>query len=312
MVKWELDRQAAVICTEFGEWKQRIVTQGEIDEKASRHNAARRENFDSQLADDYAAAMRDGATFPCIVCVQVDGAKHLVIAGGNHRHAAARKLRDGEFLAIVMALSQADFMLLAKRLNVVNGKREDSGARAEAAADLVCLYGRSLNDAAKAMGLSVAIVSAVVAKRDLEELALRLRRPAPRTPVTVAEVAKVLFRDADLAPLCLDLLALNPTRKDVSDVAANVRRAKSLADRQAVMVAAIDLRRKDMKSTGGANKPVRAQVNRMIGGLVSIFNKGNSLCYLQMTTQEAMELSQKLKDVVDKLESVVKNAQPST
>ena len=34
MVKWELDRQAAAICSEFGDWKQQAVTQTEIDETA--------------------------------------------------------------------------------------------------------------------------------------------------------------------------------------------------------------------------------------------------------------------------------------
>ena len=312
MVKWELDRQAATICGEFGEWKQRIVTQSEIDEKASRQNSARRESFDSQLADEYAAAMRDGAVFPCIVCVRIDGADRLVIAGGNHRHAAARKLKDGEFLAIVMSLPQADFMLLAKRLNVVNGKREDNKARAEAAADLVRFYGRTISDAARAMGISMTMVSAVIAKRELEEIALRLRRPTPSTPITVADVAKPLFRDADLAPLCLDLLALNPTTKDVSDVAASVRRAKSLAERKTIIAEAIDLRRKDMKSTGGASKPVRAQINRMVGGLVSILNRGDSLCYLQMTKQEALLLSVKMGDLAAKIEAIAEATTPDT
>ena len=312
MVKWELDRQAATICGEFGDWKQRIVTQGEIDEKASRQNFARRESLDSQLVDEYAASMRDGATFPCIVCVQIDGADRLVIAGGNHRHAAARKLKDGEFLAIVMTLPQADFMLLAKRLNVVNGKREDVRARAEAAADLVLLHGRSISDAAKAMNMSHSMVHYVMASRALEELCIKMGRPVLSTPATVAGAAQVLFSDADLASLCLDFLSLKPSAKDVSQVAANIRRAKSLADRQAMLTAAIQSRRGSMKTVGGAKKPVKAAIHRSITMLENTFNRGDSLCYLQMSAAEAMELLNKLDALDSKLRDIIASGSTDT
>lgn len=312
MVKWELDRQAAAICSDFGDWKQRVVTQHEINEKASRQNAARRESFDSQLADEYAAAMRDGATFPCLVCVQIDGSSQLVIAGGNHRHAAARKLKDSEFLAIVMTLTQADFMLLAKRLNVVNGKREDVRARAEAAADLVLLHGRSIADAAKAMGMSHSMVHYVMAKRALEELCIKMGRPALSTPATVAGAAQPIFNDADLAPLCLDFLALNPPSKDVVQVAADIKRAKSLTDRQSVLTAAIHSRRGDMKTIGRAKKPVKAAIHRSVTLLENTFNKGDSLCYLQMSAAEATELLNKLGALDSKLRDIIANDSTDT
>ena len=304
MVKWELDRQAAAICSEFGDWKQRIVTQGEIDEKASRHNSARQESFDSQLCDEYAAAMRDGATFPCIVCVQVDGAKELVIAGGNHRHAAARKLKDGEFLAIVMTLPRADFLLLAKRLNVVNGKREDVKARAEAAADLVLLHGRSITDAAKVMGVSHKITHNAIAKRALEESCIRMGRPVLKTPPSVAGCAHAIFSDADLAPLCFDFLTLNPTAADVAHVAKDVRQAKSLIERKSLLTAAINARRGNMK-TGGAKKPVKAAIHRGVTMLENTLSKGDSLCYLQMSESEVRDLLKKLNAMGDRLLEII-------
>ena len=305
MIKWELDRQAAAICSEFGDWKQQTVTQTEIDETASRHNSARREKFDAQLAEEYAAAMRDGATFPCIVCVRIDGQGKLVIAGGNHRHAAARKLKESEFPAIVMSLSRADFALLAKRLNVTNGKREDSRARAEAAADLVRLGGRSLKDAAKAMGVSTQSVAGVIAQRELEETSLKLGHgPLTITP-TVAEAAKPLFTDADLAPHCLQLLALNPTTKEMNELAAAVRKGKSLAERRAIIEAATESRRSEMKVTGGARKPIKAAIVRGVRLIENTLNGGNTLCYLQMTTDEATKCLDSLASAGHKLVDIL-------
>ena len=312
MIKWEIDRQAAAICSEFGDWKQQTITQAEIDETASRHNSARREKFDSQLAEEYAAAMRDGAVFPCIVCVRIDGQGKWIIAGGNHRHAAARKLKESEFPAIVMSLSRADFALLAKRLNVTNGKREDSRARAEAAADLVRLGGRSIRDAAKAMGVSTQSVAAVIAYRELEETSLRLGYgPVSITP-TVAEAAKPLFVDADLAPHCLQLLALKPTAKEMNELAASVRKGKSLSERTAMIDAAIESRRSEMKVTGGAKKPIKAALVRGARLVENTLNGGDSLCYLQMTTEEAMKCLDSLTNATQKLVDILSGVAQDT
>lgn len=312
MIKWEIDRQAAAICSEFGDWKQQTITQAEIDETASRHNSARREKFDSQLAEEYAAAMRDGAVFPCIVCVRIDGQGKWIIAGGNHRYAAARKLKESEFPAIVLSLSRADFALLAKRLNVTNGKREDSRARAEAAADLVRLGGRSLKDAAKAMGVSTQSVAAVIAYRELEETSLRLGYgPLSITP-TVAEAAKPLFVDADLAPHCLQLLALKPTAKEMNELAASVRKGKSLSERTAMIDAAIESRRSEMKVTGGAKKPIKAALVRGARLVENTLNGGDSLCYLQMTTEEAMKCLDSLTNATQKLVDILSGVAQDT
>lgn len=305
MVKWELDRQAAAICSEFGDWKQQAVTQSEIDETASRHNSARREKLDQQLAEEYAVAMRDGATFPCIVCVQIDGRGKFVIAGGNHRHAAARKLKEAEFPAIAMSLSRADFALLAKRLNVTNGKREDSSARAEAAADLVRMSGRTVKDAAKAMGVSVHSVACIIAKRELEEAALKLGHGQLAITPTVAEAARPLFVDADLAPCCLELLALNPTAREMNELTATVKKAKSVAERKAAINAAIESRRGEMKITGGARKPIKAALARGVRMIENTLNGGDSLCYLQMTTDEARSCLSSLQISARKLAGIL-------
>lgn len=312
MIKWELDRQAATICGEFGDWTHQTVLQSDIDEAASRHNLARREKFDGQLADEYAAAMRDGALFPCIVCVRIDGVGKLVIAGGNHRHAAARKLKESEFPAIVMSLSRADFALLAKRLNVTNGKREDSKSRAEAAADLVRLGGRSGKDAAKAMGVSSQMVYAVIAKRELEEAALRLGYGNIKTTASVADAAKPIFADADLAPACFEYLSLNPTVKETSDLTAAVKKAKSLQERQAAIMAAVESRRSEMKTTGGAKKPIKAALVRGVRLVTNVLDGGDSLCYLQMTMTEAKACLTQLTTAANKLAGILAGEEQDT
>lgn len=312
MIKWELDRQAAAICSEFGDWKQQTVTQSEIDETASRHNLARREKFDSQLADEYAAAMRDGSTFPCIVCVRIDGQGKLVIAGGNHRHAAARRMKESEFPAIVMSLSRADFALLAKRLNVTNGKREDSKSRAEAAADLVRLHGRTGKDAARAMGVSPQMVYAVIAKRELEETALKLGHGRLAITASVADAAKPMFSDADLAPACLAFLELAPTVKETEELCAAVKKAKSLAERMSLIEVAVNTRRADMKTTGVAKKPIKAAFVRGVKLVTNTLEGGESLCYLQMTMVEAETCLTQLKAAASKLADILAGEKQGT
>ena len=160
-------------------------------------------------------------------------------------------------------------------------------------------------DAAKAMGVSLKSVYCAIASRELEETSLRFGCGHIKTTPAVAEAAKPIFSDADLAPACFTYLALNPTAKDVDELASAVRKAKSLADRVALIEEATKSRRADMKTTGGAKKPIKAALARSGKTIENMLNSGDSLCYLQMTMEEAQNFltlltksAQKLADIL--------------
>jgi len=88
-----------------------------------------------EAVDDYAAAMRDGATFPPIT-VYYDGAAYW-LADGFHRLAAYRIIGTAEVLADVYDGTQRDAVLHAARANTEHGLRASRADRRNAVAVLL-------------------------------------------------------------------------------------------------------------------------------------------------------------------------------
>lgn len=307
MVKWELDRQAEAMCSQYGQGQLRKVLDSEIDTVASRANQARQESLDSQLVSEYASAMRRGDTFPTMVCARVSGEQKLVVAGGNHRHAAAKSLGETEFLAIVIDVDAADFRLLAKQLNTTNGKRETSEARAQGAADLVKLYGRTIKDAAAAMSVTENSVRGALALRDLDDLTYSIGRKKPVIAATSAALSRSLWSDMDLRDSALDWLDLKPGSDEVQRVVTAVGKERSIGGKLRLISEAIKERRAEVKQPAKYAKPQRRSLLQIATKLTNFTRNGVTLCQMQMTTEEATALASTLKTVASKIEDAARH-----
>jgi hypothetical protein len=91
----------------------------------------------------------------------------------------------------------------------------------------------------------------------------------------------------------------------MNELTATVKKAKSVAERKAAINAAIESRRGEMKVTGGARKPIKAALARGVRMIENTLNGGDSLCYLQMTTDEATNCLSSLRISVQKLAGIL-------
>lgn len=137
------------------EWEyQAGVPIGLINQTASLQNQARiGESVIQQVAEEYAAAMRNGTDFPALVAfLLADGS--YILAGGNHRLAAALAAgRTTVDLYLIRVRDQGLRRLITMTLNTVNSvrpKREDMLIQA---VTWMNQYGRSATQAAFAWGL---------------------------------------------------------------------------------------------------------------------------------------------------------------
>lgn len=152
MVNWQIDEAAAAELEGMGlDWEQRDIRKQQFNVRESRFNGARRHRIDESAVADYRDSMQRGDVFPMIVACKVDGNSGLVIAGGNHRHAAVEGLPDEVMPAMCCSVSAVQFAILSRRLNRTNGKRETRTDRVKQAAELVAVYGLSQQAAADAM-----------------------------------------------------------------------------------------------------------------------------------------------------------------
>lgn len=132
---------------------------GMINQTASLQNQARiGESVNQQTAQEYAAAMRNGADFPALVAFLLPDGTY-VLAGGNHRLAAALAAeRPTVDLYVLQVRDQGLRRLITMTLNMTNSvrpKREDSLIQA---VTWMNTYGKSATQAAYAWGLPVSAI----------------------------------------------------------------------------------------------------------------------------------------------------------
>jgi ParB-like chromosome segregation protein Spo0J len=303
-MQWKTDDVAMEICSSIDS-KARLteVRVGQIDKSASRHNGARREPYHADLVAEYAAAMRRGDMFPCIVLAQIDNATKLVVAGGNHRFAAAQSLGCESVQAIVLKCTQAEFRLLSKRLNTTNGLRETTEDRAEGAADLVIHANFKQADAAAAMGVAKATVQAVLTKRKIEELAADCNRDITITSGLAGEFGG-LVADQDITSELLDYIACKPSVTEARLVGKDVRAATSAAGRKEVLRLAAEVLAAQKRKPKQPRLQTRANVTRGVRTLENNIIGARTLCRLQMSQAEALEMATKLELIVRHLREV--------
>jgi ParB-like chromosome segregation protein Spo0J len=305
---WKTDDVAWRMCQDIDQdAKIEDVPIEKIDKTASRHNGARQEPFHAELVREYAAAMRQGDVFPCIVVARVDSQAKLIVAGGNHRFAAAQSLGHDKVKAIVVRCNEAQFRLLAKQLNTTNGLRETTAARAEGAADLVTHANYSTADAARAMGVSKSTLLDVLTRRRLQELAEQHNYSLSLSAGSASEFAGMLA-DTDITVELLEYCACSPSNTHARIVARDVRAATSVANRKAVLRAAADELREQKRRPKKVRMNTHASITRSVKTLENNIGRSDTKCKLQMSEAEIVTTIGKLELIVQHLREVVRQA----
>lgn len=298
-MKWTVDLQAAEILSRAGhEWRQVDITPAQIDVAESGKNLARPKPLDTSLVADYAQAMRADATFPMIVVAKLPGVSKLVIVGGNHRFHAAIEA-NGKSVAIramMVELAKHDFWLLAKALNVTNGKREDRSTRAEQAVELVKNHSMTVPQAANAMGVEASAVRYRLQLDDLRRAMVRYGATGKEPPQDMAGSLCEWLEDEDTRAATVQLLKCNADRETLKNVRQQVRAAKSgKARAEAIQLIADQI--SSAPKSGRRSVGPRSQVLRAVSMLDRFLLQHKTLDSLQMSTKDAVSVLKQLADI---------------
>jgi hypothetical protein len=302
-MKWIVDTQAAEVLSNRGhQWRQVDLQPSQIDVAESGKNLARPEPLDKALVSEYAQAMKADATFPMIVVAKLPGISKLVIVGGNHRFHAAIEAggKSVAIRAMMVELTKHEFWLLAKALNVVNGKREDRDTRAEQAIELVKNHSLTIPQAANAMGVDPHTVRTRIHVDDLRLAMVRHGVVAKEPPNDFAKSFTDWLEDEDTRDATKQLLACKLDSETLRNVRQQIKNAKSGAARREVVEAAV-------KQAGGAPKTgsrvtgPRAVILRAAATLGRLAMQHKTLAELQMSVDDAVLALQQLSFLVELL-----------
>lgn len=123
-----------------------------IDWKASLRNQARFEPIDDDVVERYTEAMARGDRFPPIIARYLGKSGHLVVVGGNHRVAAARKAKV-PLGAYLIGCTDEVALRISYEDNRRHGLPPSDEERIEQAGHLIAL-GWTQADASAAVGVS--------------------------------------------------------------------------------------------------------------------------------------------------------------
>lgn len=305
-MKWTVDTQAAEILASRGhQWRQVNLQASQIDAAESGKNLARPEPLDKALVGEYAQAMKSDATFPMIVVAKLPGINKLVIVGGNHRFHAAIEA-GGKSVAIhamMVELTKHEFWLLAKALNVVNGKREDRGVRAEQAVELVKNHSLTVPQAAQAMGVDASTVRSRIYLDDLRMAMVRYGVAAKDPPLDFAKNFTDWLEDEDTREAAAKLLRCNVDKETMRNVRQQVKTAKSAAARREVLEAASQQANSAPKNPTRSSGP-RAAMLRTAATLQRVASQYKTLAEMQMSVDDAISMLSQLSHIAEHMMSL--------
>jgi uncharacterized ParB-like nuclease family protein len=309
-LNWKNDDDAVATVNRLGiKWSYATVQESMIDEKRSKHNHARKTPIVQHNVDDYAESMDRGDVFPQIVVARIDGENKYVIAGGNHRYQAAKKLGVTEFDTILVECDATMFSILCPALNLYVGQREDRSVRIEQAAEAVMRLGITAKSAAEDYRVPVSSVCHCINEKKVVVAAAKLGLRADKLSSGYLRVLAPIMTDAALLPLAVELCN---TKLGIEDVRTSLKMARELPlekDRVEKMQEVISNAKKVTVSGRVTRQPVRSLLMRSVTMIQkTVMKEGCSLCYLQITKQEAMSMAAELETVANRLKNVgVKN-----
>jgi len=293
---WVIDNAAAAELDGMGvTWEVRHIDHAQINVGESRQNGARRHRLDESAVADYRESMERGDTFPMIVVCKISGNAGYVIAGGNHRHAAAVGMSSDSFPAMCCSVSAVQFAILSRRLNRTNGKRETRADRIKQAAELVAVYGLTQQAAADAMDVPAGALGKEIRATEVrQEIAAVTGNDCSEVSNTTVLAMSPCKGDHNVLR---QLAALAKTGAGSEEMASVVREARTLTT-EAAKVAFVAGRIKERKRATVGGRDVSLHIasgfRRITTQLENIIARGES-CNMQMEEPELAAIAQRLK-----------------
>jgi hypothetical protein len=294
-LEWKTDDDAVKTINRMGiEWELATVSISSIDVKTSRHNHARKKAIIETNVDDYADAMDRGDVFPRIVLARVDGGKQWIVAGGNHRIAAAIKAGATEVDAYTIECDKSLFSILCPALNLYVGQREDRSVRIAQAADAVARLGVTQKQAAEDYRVPVSSVNHAVTEAKVVISAAKLGIKADDLPSSFLRAISPVEGDSVLLPLAVELAKTKLNCEEIRSAVSQARKMPTEADRVCVLKEKIQAAKKITLSGRIQTQPTRARIMRCVTILEKAISDGVTFTQLQITKSEAIEIINKM------------------
>lgn len=303
-LNWKNDDDAISTINRMGiAWSIVTVPISAIDVKTSRHNHARKTAIITTNVDDYADAMDRGDVFPKIVIARVDGAHQWLVAGGNHRLAAAIKNGATEIDAIAVECDKGLFSLLCPALNLYVGQREDRSVRVSQAADAVMRLGITQKQAAEEYRVPAQSVSNAICEARAVVSAARLGIKADGLSPALLRSVAVVESDSVLLPLAIELARTKLGSDEVRSAVSEAKKLPTEADRVAMLKEKIQTAKKITLSGRVQTQATRSRIMRCVTILEKTAVENVALSQLQITMNEAAAIAVKLNAIVQHLKN---------
>lgn len=273
-----------------------------IDTKRSRLNQARRDPIVTESVERFTTAMKQGRSFPPIVCYPLG--KQLVIIDGNNRHEAAfRAKRDYIYGIVIDEKTDSDMIqLLTVEANASHGVTPPLDWRIRQAFHL-CSIGHDDDTAAEAAGITLLQLRNARAQQQAENRAKILRiHGFPE----VAGTSKQLLNAIKLEPVFHAAAQLtvdeNLVTEQVRDLVRAVKTGKSESDQLAIVAEQKRLLIAEVAAKKAINKRVNSPKNALVAGigLISNINTGALIGQIR-TVHDADVIKNRLDDLVEKI-----------
>jgi ParB-like chromosome segregation protein Spo0J len=303
MLKWELDNPAISVIDRLGLQKTiEEVSAAAIDVAKSRINKARPLPIDKDTVEDYAESMKRGDLFPCIVLRRI-GRKY-VIAGGNHRHEAAKSIGETAFTAIVVVCDDDEFDVLCKKLNLSVGRREPRSVRVDQAVELVNTRSIDIAEAAREMEVPESSVADRLRSQEVTQSLVSIGVYDKVQP-THARLMYQIRKDTAILPLVADLSAKR--KVSIEELRGIIKAAKDLGtekDRMEFLRAEIEKRKSIRASGQKLSRKVKTAIVRGIGVLEVAVGGKETLCQIQMSREECLGAVKRLTELLEKVKKI--------
>lgn len=300
LTKWREHEAAHAVLGKLGmTWEYRTIPASEFDVAQSRKNRARLDApVCKETVANYAEAMRCGDVFPAIVCRHING--RYVIAGGNHRHAAAIAVNPhNKFFSCVIECTDIEFDLICRALNSVEGRGLDSEERVLHAVEMIRRYGITVSRAAKEMRVSEHVVTSRLATIAVRDAASSHGLEPSVIPASAAKRMKAISENPVVfVPMVKALESVKASTADVESLATRINQTASESDKLAV----IERWKVEQSSTCGKRKGVslnkKKGILQCVSRIESIFRSCPTCTQTQMTEDELLDVSRRISLIV--------------
>lgn len=311
--KWTSDQAVESLLDRLGvtwEYVQDIEI-ALVDRELSLQNQARLGvSLNTDVVDEYAIAMLDGAIFPALVAFPLANGTYL-LAGGNHRLAAAREAKWKMVDLYVLRINdEAMRRLITTSLNTLVGVRPARDETIEQAIAWMQRFGRSARIASGFYGIPEGALTAELRRRSAVKRIALAGVPTSALSKSVVERIAQIQNDIVLRDVAVLQTETKLPETEVKRLVSEIKEQRTEAGQLAVVAQwreRDDLKLRRAEVNRGRPAPTvktRAEVFRVLKSATNLLAKHTTLGQMGMSETDHADALNLARGVVARLEEI--------